>query len=242
MSSWDGIFSTFWISWNVKNQIHKSKWNNIETNTPIQYWSFRFRHCREIKSWSCVYKWLCISKEVEIKFFCDVFVLSEISWKLHTREFLMDSNSTSPMFLIETLMKRTKYVVTEKNCFNYHVWSLLVAILRNCGFSKIWCRMGNGSFFNWILFLNWKHFIGEFDRWPQASSDAEFGVRLLIRIKKPSPFLGNFDSQAFCITIRKKISLTNPILGVLVFGWTLLKEVEVEPVINSREVVKNQGK
>ena len=149
----------------------------------------------------------------EINFFCEVFVLSEVSWKLHTGEFLMDSNSTSPMFSIETLMKRTKYVVTEKNCFNYHVWSLLAAILRNCGFSKIWCRMGNGSFFKWILFLKWKHFIGEFDRWTQASSDAEIGVRLMIRNKKPSPFLGNWDSQAFVITIRKQIFLTNPLLG-----------------------------
>ena len=224
MSSWDGIFSTFWISWNVKNQIHKSKWNNIETNTPIQCWSFRFRHCREIESWSCVYRWFCISKQIKMKEICGIFGLSEVSWKLHTGEFLMDSNSTSPMFSIETLMKRTKYVVTEKNCFNYHVWSLLAAISRKCGFSINWCKIGNGSFFNWILFLKWKHFLGGFDRWTQASSDAETGVRLLIRSKKPSPFLGKCDSQAFGITIRKQISLTNLLLGVLFFGWSFCRK------------------
>ena len=133
MSSWDCIFSTFWISWNVKNQIHKSKWNNIETNTPIQYWSFHFRPCREIKSWKCVYKWFCISKEVEIKIFCEVFVLSEVSWKLHTGEILMDSNSTSPIFSIETLMKRTKKCSHGENLLQ-----LSRLILTGSNFKKLW--------------------------------------------------------------------------------------------------------
>ena len=151
----------------------KLKWNNIETNTPIQFWSFRFRHCPEIESWSCVYRWFCISKQIKIKEICGTFGLSEVWWKLQTGKNLIDSHSTSAIFLNETLMKRTKCVVTQRNWFNYHVWSLLVAILRKCGFSKNWCRIGNGSFFKWILFLKWKHFDGELDRWTQASSDSE---------------------------------------------------------------------
>ena len=139
------------------------------------------------------------------------------------RKILIDSNSTSPICSNETLIKRTKYVVTEKNWFNYHVWALLLAILRKCGFSKIWWWIGNGSFFNWILFLKWKHFVGELDRWTQASSDVESGVRLLIRSKKTVTVLGNCDSQSFGITIRKQIFLTNPFLGFF-FGWSFCRK------------------
>ena len=114
--------------------------------------------------------------------------------------------------------------MTGKNWFNYHVWSLLVAILRKCGFSKIWCRIGNGRVFKWIPLLKWKHFVGELDIWTQASSDAEIGARLLIRSKKPSPVLGNCESQSFGVTIRKQISLTNPLLGVLFFGWSFCRK------------------
>ena len=152
MSSWDGIFSSFWISWNVMNQIQKQ----IETISKLKS-QYNFE--------ASVLE-LAGKLNVEVAYI-DGFVYQNKSKlrkfaELWTIRSLMEAPDRGNFdrfklyrskFFIETLMKRTNYVVTEKNWFNCHVWSLLVAILRKCGFSKIWCRIGNGSFFRWILFL-----------------------------------------------------------------------------------------